>query len=167
MDAAQTLKEIETILRKPESDRDYLADQLLVLATIVAKGKNQECGLVRGALGGMQYTIDRLREIWKKPDASESKPLDAFKDIYAKVELSRFVKNQDDVKKTLDLYLKDCILVDVHRVVISDGDIFYVFASRKDQVTVDGQKLLKGEILDSHKALTPTFNIVCRELLKQ
>ena len=166
MDTAQALKEIETTLRRPESDRDYLADQLLVLATVVAKGKDQESGLVRGALGGLQYVMDRLREIWKEPESPEPKTLEELKQIFAGVELSRFAKSQEDVDKTLEIYRKDCILVDVHRVRLSDGDIYYVFASKKDQTTVDGQKLLKGELLDSHTALTPSFQVICRELLK-
>jgi hypothetical protein len=166
MNSVQTLKEIETSLRQPESDRGYLADHLVVLATILALEKNQESGLVKGVLGGMQYAIDRLRDIWKEPDAIQPKSLAELKSIYAEVELSRFAKNKAELDESLKRYRQDCILVTTHQLKLSDGATYYVLASANDQTTVDGQKLLKGEILDAHTALTPSFQVVYRELLK-
>lgn len=167
MDSSQILREIETTIRKPESDRDYLADHLVVLATVIAHGKDQESGLIRGALGGMQYTLDRLREIWKEPELPEPKTLAELKEIYAQVELSRFAKNEREVELTREKYRKEFILVNVHELKLSDDTKYYVFSSHKNQTTADGIKLAEGEVLDACTALVPSFQEICRNLLKK
>lgn len=166
MDTFEILKEIETKLRRPDTDRQYLASQLVVLASLIALDDKDETGLVRGALGGMQYAIDRLREIWRNPYL-KPKTLDELKDIYAQVELKRFAKTNDDIESSREAFRKDAMLYNTHRLEIPNGETYYVFSSKVDQTTVDGRKVLQGEILDASCSLIPSFQIVYQELLKQ
>lgn len=165
MDNVELLKKIETTLRKPESDRDYLASQLMVLAGVIANFKEDEIGLVRGALGGMSYVIDRLREIWKDPDAPEPKSLEELKQIFAEVELARFARSQKELEDTRDKYRRDNLLINVHQLQVDDlAEPVYIFSSRINQTTIDGEKLVAGEILDAACTKVPSFNAVFRHL---
>ena len=165
MDNAELLKQIETKLRKPESDRDYLAGQLFALAGIIAHSKESESGLVRGALGGITYAIDRLRELWKEPDAPEPKSLEELKQIYADIELSRFARTEKEVSDTRLKYQRENILINVYRFDIEgETDPVFVFASRLDQTTIEGQKILKDEVVDADCAKIPSFQSVYKYL---
>jgi hypothetical protein len=165
MDNVELLKKIETTLRKPESDRDYLASQLMVLAGVIAHSKECESGMVRGALGGMAYTIDRLREIWKEPNAPEGKSLEELQDLFAQVELARFARNQKDLDATREKYRKENVLINIHQLKVGDLDEpVFIFSSRQNQTTIDGEKLMAGEILDAACTMVPSFHTVFRHL---
>lgn len=166
MSNVDQLTHIEKALRKPDTDRMYLANQLVQLATVIAHQDESESGLVRGALGGMSYVIDRLREIWKEEGAPTPKSLPELQEIFAQVELARFATNEEDVQKTLTHYRKDFILVNVYKIALPDGTPIFIFSSAKDQTTKDGRKLLQGEVLDSNTSMVPSFTQVYRELTK-
>lgn len=166
MNNEDILREIETILRRPETDRKFLAGQLVVLASIIALDDENETGLIRGALGGLQYTIDRLREIWRQPD-SDIKSLDALKDIFAGVELKRFARTTKEIEATKASLKEANLLFDLRRLEVSNGDTYYVFSSKIDQTTIDGRKILKNEIIDQASAPVPSFPLVYEKLLQQ
>lgn len=166
MSNVEKLTHIEKSLRKPETDRMYLANQLVQLATVIAHQDEKESGLVRGALGGMAYVIDRLREIWKEEGAPTAKSLDELKEIYAMVELSRFCATEEELQQSLAKYRQDFILAQAYKIEQADGTPVYIISSAKDQTTQEGRKLLQGEVLDSNTSMVPSFTQVYRELTK-
>lgn len=165
MNNIQLLKAIETKLRQPESDRDYLSHQLMVFSAIIAHGKQAEDGLVRAAMGGMQYCLNRLREIWKEPAAPQPKSLTELEEIYAQVELMRFARTPQELEDSKTKFRGEALMVNLTEVKI-DGveDPIYVFSSRQKQTTKEGCQLLAGEILDAACAPVPSFQTVYREL---
>lgn len=164
MNAVDELKLIETKLRTRENDRDYLSHQLMVLAAVIAHEKQNESGLVCGALGGMVYAINRLREIWKDDEAPSPKSLAELEEIYAGVELMRFARNQHDLEATRMKYRKENLMINIHELKFEGLDPVYVFSSRINQTTIDGSKILAGEVLDAACAPVATFQSVFREL---
>ena len=166
MDNVDILKLIETTLKTSETDRDYLADQLVLLANVIRSGKDNPTGVTLGALGGLLYAAERLKETWDKLSSTPTKSLHDLKQTYAEVELSRFATTQDEIKRTLQRYLKDCVLVYTTKVEVSPDRCYFVFASLNEQTTVDGRKLSKGEVLDSVDAWSPSFRVIARDLLK-
>jgi len=165
MTTIELLQKIETRLRTGENDRDYLANQLMVFAAIIANGKDSEDGLVRASMGGMQYCLNRLRAIWRDPSLPEPKSLPELEEIYASVELQRFARTEKEVEETRAHYRKENILLDVYVLKIEgEDDPVYVFSSRLDQTTIDGHKIFKGEILDSVAAPVPSFQVILREI---
>ena len=167
MSDVSTLAEVEKKLRKPDNDRAYLAAKLIQLAHVVAHGQDVEDGLVRGALGGMTYAINRLRELWAAKEENPSARTTAeLEEIYAQVELSRFDTTVDAARATAQAYLKDSMLVDVSRITLDDGREFFAHVSRRDQTTVDGRKIYRGQPMDSLNALVPSFEQVFWEIQK-
>lgn len=168
MSNIEILEKLEKKLRKPENDRDYLADHLVKLAFIVAHGKLTESGMVRGALGGMTYAINRLREIWaEEAETPSTKSTEELAEIYAGVQLQRYTTDREEITRTAEGYKRDCMLVDVATVKIDEDTTYYVFVSRQDQTTVDGRKVLKGELLDAKSSPVPSFDRVFLELQKE
>lgn len=161
------LKQIETKLRKPDTDKNYLSNQLMVFAAIIAHGKDQgaEDGLIRAAMGGMQYCLNRLREIWRNPAEPEPKSLPELEEIFAGVELQRFARTEKELADSRARFQRENLMVNVHELILEDESKVYVFSSRINQTTIDGDKILAGEILDAACAPVPSFQVIYRELV--
>lgn len=160
----ELLKMIEQKLRSRENDRDYLAHQLMVLAGVIAHEKQNESGLVCGALGGISYAVNRLREIWKDDEAPSPKSLAELEEIYAGVELMRFARTEKDLEATREKYRKENLFINIHKLEFEGLEPVYVFSSRINQTTIDGAKVQQSEILDAACAPVASFQTVFREL---
>ena len=167
MNDVAKLTEIETRLRQPATDRALLVQELMILAAIIAHDGQNETGLVRGAIGGMQYCLNRLRKIWRLPDEAEPPSFEKLEDIYAEVQLSRYALTDRVVEDTKKKLLADCTMARIHVVTLSDGSKVTVFASDRDQFTVDGIRVEAGEMLEASSAMVPTFQQYYHQLLKE
>ncbi len=158
MNNTEKLTEIETKLRRRDTDLAYLTSQLQVLAAILAHDNQNESGLVRGAMGGMVYCLERLRKLWRTEEEPESGPsLEELKEIYAQVELSRYALTPEVVEETKARLLEDCMMARIVPLTLSDGTVVSVFASDRDQYTVDGKSIAQGELLEASSAMVPSF----------
>lgn len=160
MNSIEKLTEIETKLRKRDTDLSYLTSQLQLLAAVLAHDNQNESGLVRGALGGMMYCLERLRKLWGAEGESEPVPsFEQLQEIYAQVELSRYAHTPEVVEETKARLLQDCMMARVIPLTLSDGTVVNVFASDRDQFTVEGDAIAEGELLEASSAMVPSFHV--------
>ena len=167
MNNVAQLTEIETRLRQPASDRALLAQELMILSAIIAHDGQNETGLIRGAIGGMQYCLNRLRKIWQESHESEPPSFEKLEDLYAQVQLSRYAFDNQVIDATKKKLLADCTMARIHVITLSDGTEVTVFASDRDQYTVDGIRVEAGEMLEASSAMVPTFQQYYHQLLKE
>ena len=167
MNNVSTLTEIETQLRKKETDRAYLSSQLQLLAAIIEHDGENESGLIRGALGGMYYCLQRLRELWKEEGQTEAPTMERLMEIYAEVELSRYALSEQVRDDTAKILSKDCMLYNTHELKLSDERPVWVFAARTNQHTVDGTPIAAGELLEAASTLVPSFHAYYRAVRTQ
>lgn len=166
MNSVEKLTEIETRLRQPQTDKKYLASQLQVLAAIIAHDGENESGLISGAIGGMIYSLERLRDIWHKGE-TPPKSFDELKEMFALVELSRYAMSEDVVEETKKKLLADAMMARIHEIELSDGTKVSVFASDRDQRTVDGIPVARGEMLEASSTMVPSFQAYYQHLRKE
>ena len=167
MNNVDTLTEIETQLRKKETDRAYLSAQLQLLAAIIEHDGENESGLIQGALGGAYYCLQRLRELWKEEGQSEPPSIEALMERYSMVELSRYAMDEATRDATAEALRKDCMLHHIHEMKLSDGRTVWVFASALDQHTVDGRSIAKGELLEASSTMVASFHAYYRAVREE
>lgn len=153
--STEILEEIETQLRKPETDKQMLLMQLKDCINVAVLEMDKEDGLTRGALGGVFYCLERLRKHWNQDGKAPS--MEALAEIYADVELQRFDFDQDQIKRTQQHYRDANLLAQLHRVELKDGRSCFVLSSIHNQTTLDGRLIARGEMLESSRAPVPTF----------
>lgn len=159
------LKEIETKLRTPDTDKKMLLMQLKDCLNVAFLEVDKEDGLTRGALGGVFYCMERLRAYWNQDGKAPS--LEALAQIYADVELQRFDFDTHQFHETKVHYAKVNILTKIHRVDLLDGRSCYVMSADRNQTAIDGRLIAKGEMLDSARAPVATFGQIADKAINQ
>ncbi|QVD49199.1 hypothetical protein LUCX_129 [Xanthomonas phage vB_XciM_LucasX] len=159
----QLLTELEQKMRLGDNDRDYLINQLMILTAVLSHVKDKDTGLGRAALGGIHYCVNRLRILWREPEAPEGKSLEELEEIYAKIELGRFAQSEVELRKAALKYKDGYVLVRAHKIEVQDRT-FYLLSSAKDQTTSEGRRLTTGELLETSDPGVPNFQRVLQEL---
>lgn len=159
------LAEIETQLRQPDTDKKMLLMQLKDCLNVACLEMDKEDGLTRGALGGIYYCLERLRQYWNQDGQAPS--LEALAEIYAEVELQRFDFEADQLARTKQHYSDENLLTQLHRVELRDGRSCFVMSSLRNQTTIDGRLIAQGEMLQSSRAPVPTFGEIVDKVINR
>lgn len=160
---SDTLGALLQQLRSPENNLQYLKQQMYILAQILFLQGEKEEGLERAAMGGMFFCMERMRELWNTPE-EPTKTLQELSDIYAGVELKRFLAGREAVMEKVEELKKDFIRVNPHRFEVN-GQVYYVLSSPVKQTTREGKQLLPGEMLDTADAGVPKFLDIAQYLI--
>ncbi len=158
-----TLGELQKQLRSPENDLQHMKQQLFVLSQILFLQGDKEEGLERAALGGMYFAMQRLRELWHQPD-QHTKSLEELAEIYAGVELKRFISSREAVQEKANEFKEDYIRVNAHRFEVN-GREFFVLSSPAKQTTREGKQLLPGEVIETADPGVPNFMEIAQYLI--
>lgn len=156
----EILESLETQLRQPDTDRQFLASQLRVLAGVVAIEDDIEDAMTQAALAGMYYTMDRLRRIWAK--GAEPEPLEEMIQRYAEVELSRYAKDEEVVRDSIERFRSENMMASAAQVVGADGLKYTAFYSPINQTTIDGRRVMKYEAMSATSESVVPFTEILR-----
>ncbi|WJJ54933.1 hypothetical protein [Xanthomonas phage RTH11] len=161
---ANTLGELQKLMRVGDADREFLIAQLNLLAQLLYYEGEKEDGLVRAAIGGMHFCLNRLREIYRE-EGKSPKSLEALEEIYAGVELGRFSPSREAVREKAQEMLTDFIRCNAHRFEVN-GQEFFVLSSATNQTTREGKRLFAGEIIETGDPGVPNFQKIVEHLQK-
>lgn len=151
---SELLKEVQQHARSPEQDIDNVVQELLTLASVVHNNPKAE-GVNLGALGGIQYCIERLHEAF-----GAQQPLDKLKERYASVELTSYPASEEEVESMRAMGKREGVFLRDIPIVTADGRERHVFCSHMNQTTVGGRVLAEGEFIHSPSRFPPPFSFL-------